>query len=122
MDEVEKRHIAKALGFYRWDRSQTATQLGNQSKNIIYKNKEVSDYTLKMLDNLITKYIAGEFLNNEESPSAILDPQLRFIWFNKKFKEKTGIRLSKGKYFPDLFSGISEKDFKSLKQGKILQF
>jgi len=75
-----------------------------------------------MLDKIIAKYIAGEFLKNEDYPAAILDPHLRFIWFNKKFKETTGVKLAKGKYFPDLFSGISEKDFKSMRQAKYYNF
>jgi DNA-binding NtrC family response regulator len=40
MDEIEKRHIAKALNFFRWDRSQTATQLGISPKTLYTKIKK----------------------------------------------------------------------------------
>jgi signal transduction histidine kinase/CheY-like chemotaxis protein len=75
-----------------------------------------------MLDNIVGKYAASEFLSDEEHPSAILDSKLKFVWFNKKFREVSGIKLLKGKYFPDLFSGINEKDFRSIKQSKFHSF
>ncbi len=40
MDEIEKRHIAKALTYYRWDRSQTASQLGISPKTLYTKIKK----------------------------------------------------------------------------------
>jgi len=40
MDEVEKRHIARALKYYRWDRSQTAGQLGISPKTLYTKIKK----------------------------------------------------------------------------------
>jgi signal transduction histidine kinase/CheY-like chemotaxis protein len=75
-----------------------------------------------MPDKLVDKYAASEFLRNEEYASAILDTKLRFVWFNKKFREQTGIKLLKGKYFPDLFSGVNEKDFRSIKHSRFHSF
>ena len=40
MEEVEKRHIAKVLKFYRWDRAQTANQLGISPKTLYTKIKK----------------------------------------------------------------------------------
>jgi signal transduction histidine kinase/CheY-like chemotaxis protein len=71
---------------------------------------------------ILDRYAAAEFLGNEECPFAVLDTHLKFIWSNKKFKETTGIRILKGKYFPDLIGGINEKDFRSLKQAKFHNF
>jgi two-component system response regulator AtoC len=40
MEEVEKRHIAKVLKYYRWDRAQTANQLGISPKTLYTKIKK----------------------------------------------------------------------------------
>ncbi len=40
MDEIEKRHIAKALKINRWDRTQTASQLGISPKTLYTKIKK----------------------------------------------------------------------------------
>ncbi len=40
MDEIEKRHIAKALKINRWDRTQTANQLGISPKTLYTKIKK----------------------------------------------------------------------------------
>jgi DNA-binding NtrC family response regulator len=40
MEEVEKRHIARALRHYRWDRAQTANQLGISPKTLYTKIKK----------------------------------------------------------------------------------
>jgi DNA-binding NtrC family response regulator len=40
MEEVEKRHIARVLKFYRWDRAQTANQLGISPKTLYTKIKK----------------------------------------------------------------------------------
>lgn len=44
MDEVEKRHIYKALNFNKWERTQTASQLGISQKTLYTKIKK---YELK---------------------------------------------------------------------------
>lgn len=75
-----------------------------------------------MSQKILEKYAAGEFLNNEETPAAILNSGLKFIWFNKKFKDSSGIKISKGKYFPDLFAGIGEKEFRALRKSKFYSF
>ena len=40
MDEIEKRHIARALNYYNWDRTQTANQLGISPKTLYTKIKK----------------------------------------------------------------------------------
>lgn len=40
MEEVEKRHIARALNFYKWDRAQTANRLGISPKTLYTKIKK----------------------------------------------------------------------------------
>ena len=40
MEEVEKRHIARALSFYKWDRAQTASRLGISPKTLYTKIKK----------------------------------------------------------------------------------
>ncbi len=44
MEEIEKRHIAKALRINKWDRAQTASQLGISQKTLYTKIKK---YTIK---------------------------------------------------------------------------
>jgi two-component system response regulator AtoC len=40
MEEIEKRHIARALRFYKWDRAQTANKLGISPKTLYTKIKK----------------------------------------------------------------------------------
>jgi DNA-binding NtrC family response regulator len=40
MDEVEKKHIAHALKLNKWDRTQTASQLGISPKTLYTKIKK----------------------------------------------------------------------------------
>jgi DNA-binding NtrC family response regulator len=40
MEEIEKRHIARALSFFKWDRAQTATRLGISPKTLYTKIKK----------------------------------------------------------------------------------
>ncbi|MDO8550651.1 MAG: sigma-54 dependent transcriptional regulator [Ignavibacteria bacterium] len=40
MEEVEKRHIARALSHFKWDRAQTATRLGISPKTLYTKIKK----------------------------------------------------------------------------------
>ncbi|MDP4115670.1 MAG: sigma-54 dependent transcriptional regulator [Bacteroidota bacterium] len=40
MDQIEKKHISKALNFYSWDRNQTAMQLGISLKTLYTKIKK----------------------------------------------------------------------------------
>ncbi len=42
IDEVEKLHIARALKYFRWDRAQTASQLGISQKTLYTKIKKYS--------------------------------------------------------------------------------
>jgi DNA-binding NtrC family response regulator len=44
MEEIEKQHIAKVLRACRWDRTQTANQLGISPKTLYTKIKK---YELK---------------------------------------------------------------------------
>ncbi|HZW38492.1 MAG: sigma-54-dependent transcriptional regulator [Syntrophothermus sp.] len=46
MEEVEKMHIAKTLNYYKWDRNQTALQLGISLKTLYTKIKkyEIKQY------------------------------------------------------------------------------
>ncbi len=75
-----------------------------------------------MPGKILEKYAADEFLKNEDFPAAILDPDLRFIWFNKKFKEVSGSRIRVGNYFPDQFDGIEKKDFTALRSSRFYNF
>jgi two-component system, NtrC family, response regulator AtoC len=40
MEEIEKKHIARALNFFKWDRAQTATRLGISPKTLYTKIKK----------------------------------------------------------------------------------
>jgi DNA-binding NtrC family response regulator len=40
MEDVEKRHITRALSFFKWDRAQTATRLGISPKTLYTKIKK----------------------------------------------------------------------------------
>jgi two-component system NtrC family response regulator len=40
MEELEKRHIARALSFFKWDRAQTANRLGISPKTLYTKIKK----------------------------------------------------------------------------------
>jgi two-component system, NtrC family, response regulator AtoC len=40
MEEIEKKHIARALSFFKWDRAQTATRLGISPKTLYTKIKK----------------------------------------------------------------------------------
>ena len=56
-----------------------------------------------MLEKIISKYILKEILDSDDKAFAIADKNQKVLWFNKSFKEKSGINKIKGKSVSNLF-------------------
>ncbi len=56
-----------------------------------------------MLEKITSKYILKEILDSDDKAFAIADKNQKVLWFNKSFKEKSGINKIKGKSVSNLF-------------------
>jgi len=57
-----------------------------------------------MLEKIVSEYALKELLEIDNCPLAIADPNQKIIWFNKSFKQNSGLKKIKGQSIYNLFN------------------
>lgn len=73
-----------------------------------------------MLNKLISEYALTELLEVEGNSFALANKDGNILWFNKGFKENTGLLKIKGRSFYDLFNVAGEENLNTLQKNKSL--
>lgn len=73
------------------------------------------------LENIVSKYALEEILKTNNEALALADKNKKIVWYNKKFKQTSGLKRLKGKEIFYLFEELNDDSFYNLKKTKTFE-